>query len=239
MRTKIAEEMIPVVVVDDHALIREGVAGMIAKRTDVVVVGEGDCGDDVFDLAEKHHPKVLILDLRMPQHQDRARTERFDILSALARLQKEYPETAVIILSQHVSYTFVQAAIEHGVRSYLLKDDDLSLNIIEAIDAVLAGNTFFSREVNNVFYNGTPQTGSGIKLNKRQLEIVNWLVRNPEKQIAELAADLCIAPSTMKGHLNKIFAIFDVPNRPALVIRALQMGIVPFHVDSQGRVVFD
>lgn len=233
------ENKITIVVVDDHALIREGVIGMLAQREEMQVVGEGACGDDVFDLVEKHRPMVLILDLRMPQHEDRKSEERFDVLGSLERLQTEYPETAVIILSQHSNETFVKAAIKHGVRSYLLKDDNLSLDIRKAIDEILAGGVFFSRDVNILLYDIAPENQSGIKLNDRKLEIINLLVRHPEKQIAELAAELHIAPSTMKGHLADLFETFEVPNRQALMIRVLQLGIIPFHCDVRGRIIFD
>lgn len=233
-----AEEVITVVVVDDHALIREGVIGMIARDPDVVVVGEGACGEDVYDLVAQHRPHVLILDLRMPKYRDKTAEERFEILKALSWLQQEYPETAVIILSQYANQTFVQAALAHGVHSYLLKDDNLSLDIIPAINAVLAGVPFFSQEITAFLYD-IQQNNTGVKLTNRQMEIVRWLARNPQKSVVGLAADLHIAPSTLKGHLSNLFTTLDVPNRPALTVRALQLGLVPFHVDNRGRIVFD
>ena len=230
---------ISVVIVDDHALIHKAIKDMLANRDDMLVVGEGWRGEDVFRLMDKHHPDVLILDLRMPQYKDISRSERFNVIRSLARLNEEYPETAVIILSQYVNYAFAQAAINHGVRSYLLKDDQLSLNILEAIDTVLIGRTLFSREINDLLFSVTPEDMNGAALSDRQLEIVRALVRSPEKSSQQLAADLHIAESTFKGHLNKIFAILDVPNRSTLVIRSLQARLVPFHLDDRGRIVLD
>jgi DNA-binding NarL/FixJ family response regulator len=232
------ENIITVVVVDDHALIREGVIGMISRRKDIVVVGKGSCGEDMFDLVAQHRPHVLILDLRMPHYRDKARSEKFEILKALSWLKAECPETAVIILSQHANQTFVQAALEHGVRGYLLKDDMLSLDIIEAIDAVLEGVPFFSQDIIAFLYDIQRNNG-GKKLTDRQMEIIRELVRNPEKPIVELAADFHIAPSTMKGHFTNLFTLLDAPNRPALMFRVLQLGLVPFHVDNRGRIEFD
>jgi len=187
----------------------------------------------------EYQPDVLILDLRMPQYEDSSRDERFNVVPSLVRLNEEYPETAVIILSQYVNQTFAQAAVEHGVRSYLLKDDQLSLNIPEAIDAVLAGRTLFSREINDFLFGEIPHGLNGAQLNERQLEIVRALVRSPEKSNQQLAAELHIAESTLKGHLNNIFSTLNIPNRSTLVIRSLQARLVPFHLDNQGRIVLD
>jgi DNA-binding NarL/FixJ family response regulator len=236
---KMNEDKVSVVIVDDHALIHKAVTDMLANREDMVVVGEGWCGEHVFQLVEEHHPDVLILDLRMPQYRGGFREERFNVVPSLAKLNKEYPDTAVIILSQHVNYTFAQAAVEHGVRSYLLKGDQLSLNIPEAIDAVLAGRTLFSREINDFLFGNMPDGINGHQLNGRQLEIVQALVRSPEKSNQQLAEELHIAESTLKGHLNKIFSVLDVPNRSTLVIRSLQARLVPFHVDDRGGIVLE
>lgn len=233
------EDKIRVVIADDHALIHKAVKDVLANRDDIVIVGEGWYGEQVFQLAAEHQPDVLILDLRMPQYGDNSRDERFNVVSSLVRLNEEYPETAVIILSQYANQTFAQAAVEYGVRSYLLKDDQLSLNIPEAIDAVLAGRTLFSREINDLLFGEMRQGLNGAQLSERQLEIVRAVVRSPEKSNQQLAAELHIAESTFKGHLNKIFTILGVPNRSTLVIHSLQARLVPFHLDNQGRIVLD
>ena len=125
------------------------------------------------------------------------------------------------------------------LHSYLLKDDELSLNIPEAIDTVLAGRTLFSREINELLFNNPSNGEMPFKLKKRQLEIVQALVRSPEKSNAELAAYLHIAESTLKGHFSNIFASMGVPNRSALVVRSLQAGIVPSHTDDSGRIILN
>ena len=234
------EKVIKIVVVDDHALVRGGILRAISKRQDLMVVGEGSCGDDVFALVKQHSPDVLILDLRMPQYNNRVDSPRFDVINALRLLRQNHPNTQVIIVSQYINQSFVQAAVQYGVRSYLLKGDNLSLNMIEAIDVVLSGRTFFSHQVNDVLVSALPtDNNGGTHLTKRQIEIINLLVRYPEMQNIEVAAELSIAPSTLKGHLNKMFVMFDVPNRRALVVRALELGLVDLYVDDRGRVVMD
>lgn len=232
-------DKIKIVIVDDHALIHKAVKDVILTRDDMVVVGEGWCGDHVFQLVAEHCPDILILDLRMPECEDQLEGARFNVVASLIRLNKDYPETAVIILSQHVNHALAQAAVNHGVRSYLLKDDSLSLNIPGAIDAVLAGRTLFSREINDILFGEMPNGMNAVKLKKRQLEIVQALVRSPEKSNMQLAEELHIAESTLKGHLNNIFAELGVPNRSTLLIHSLQLGLVPFHMDDRGRIIID
>lgn len=232
-------DKITVVIVDDHALIHTAVKDVLTRRDDMVVVSEGWCGEHVFQLVAEHSPDVLILDLRMPQYEDASRTERFSVVPSLARLNKEYPATAVIILSQHVNHAFAQAAVTHGVRSYLLKDDQLSLSIPEAIDAVLAGRTLFSREITDLLFGNMPEGMNGVQLNERQLEIIRTFVRSPEKSNQQLAKELHIAESTFKWHMKKIFTALDIPNRSTLIMRSLQARLVPFHVDDSGRIVLE
>jgi len=237
--TKTDKEKIEIVIVDDHALIHMALKNVLISRDDMVVVGEGWCGEDVFQLVAEHHPDILLLDLRMPQYADELRDERFNVIPALEKLNIDYPQTAVIILSQHVNHAFAQAAVAHGVHSYLLKDDQLSLNIPGAIDTVLAGRTLFSREINDLLFGNSSNGTTKFKLKKRQLEIVQALVRSPEKSNAELANELHIAESTLKGHFSNIFAVMGVPNRSTLVIRSLQAGLVPFHTDDSGRIILN
>mgnify|MGYP002713015007 CR=1 FL=1 len=233
-----SEDKIRIVIVDDHALIHTAVKDVLTCRDDLIVVGEGWCGEHVFELVAEHRPDVLILDLRMPQYKDASRTERFSVVASLTQLNEEYPETAVIILSQHVNHAFAQAAVTHGVRSYLLKDDKLSLSIPEAIDSVLAGQTLFSREITNLLFGNVPES-MNVSLKERQLEIIRTFVRSPEKSNQQLAAELHIAESTFKWHMQRIFTALEIPNRSTLIMRSLQARLVPFHVDDNGRIVLE
>jgi DNA-binding NarL/FixJ family response regulator len=230
---------ITIVTIDDHALIREAIKGMIATREDMLLVGEGWAGEQLFALVEEHQPDVLILDLNMPQSANKENNKRFAAIEALVRLHEEFKETAVIILSQHATLPFVQAAIENDVRSYLLKNDDLSLNLLDAIEAVHKGGTLFSREINNMLFGQTQANGQTFNLTERQIEVIQSLAKWPGKSYTQLAAELHISTSTFKGHLNKVFKELDVPTATACVIKAMQLGLIPFHLDDRGLVVFD
>lgn len=232
-------ESITIVAVDDHGLIREAIKGMIATRDDMVLVGEGGAGEHVFSLVEEHQPDVLILDLRMPQSASNGNTRRFAVIDTLAWLHEQFDQTAVIILSQYATLSFVHAAIENDVRSYLLKNDDLSLNLLNAIDAVHKGGTLFSREINNMLFGQTQANGRAVNLTERQIDVIQSLAKWPEKSYTQLAAELHISASTFKGHLSKAFKELDVPTATACVIKAMQLGIIPFHLDDRGCVVFD
>jgi DNA-binding NarL/FixJ family response regulator len=175
----------------------------------------------------------------MPQSATNSNGEKFAVIEALARLKQEYPNTAIIILSQYATSTFINAAIENDVRSFLLKNDDLSLNLLDAIEAVVKGGTLFSREINTILFRQNQKGAEPKLLTDRQIEIVLTRSRWPKKSSAQLAIELGIAESTLKTHLNRIFKALDVSSATECFIKSMQLGIIPFHLNDMGQVVFD
>ncbi len=231
---------IKVVAIDDHPLIRSAIRNILSSREDIQLVAEGEAGEDVFVMVEQYCPDVLILDLHMPQYANNKNGKNFAVIDALGRLNKEFPDTAVIILSQYATLSFINAAIGNNVRSYLLKDDDLSLNLLVAIEAVVGGGgTLFSQQINSILFKQIQMGTQPQQLTDRQIEIVQALARWPTKSYAGLAAQLGITESTLKTHLNRIFKALDVPSATACVIKSMQLGFIPFHLNALGRVEFD
>lgn len=141
---------ITVISVDDHSLIRSAVRSVLEPNDNIDLVAEGSVGEHVLQLVEKHRPDILILDMGMPMTEDPQSDERFYPLPAVARLNREYPETAVIFLTHEASPLIIKSAIELGVRGYLLKSDNLSLSLQEAIEVVHRGGVYFSREISHL-----------------------------------------------------------------------------------------
>lgn len=223
-----------VVIVDDHPLIHEAVRSLLAEQEQIQLVGEGYSGDDLFPLLDECQPNVLILDLGMPQRSSDP-SVRFAYTSALPRLNEEYPGTAVIILSQYLHRTVVKEAVEHGVKGYLLKTDNLSLNLTEAITAVSRNGVFFSHEFSKELFGSEPVRSEKNVLTSRQREVILAIAKDPEASYAQLADRLSISESTFKGHLRKVYAELEVGNSTSLVIRCLELGLIPYTIPENGK----
>lgn len=224
---------ISVVLVDDHPLIHEAVKSLLAERADIMLVGQGLAGDQLFPLLEEHNPDVLVLDLTMPHQLDDSRV-RFPYMQALAQLSAEYPNTATIILSQLLQSGIVQSAAEFGVRGYLLKSDNLSLNLPEAILAASRGGVFFSEAVSRDLF-GPTRKPAAKPLSERTREVILAIAKKPDDSYAMTASRLGISENTLKGHLRHAFSELGVTNITSCIIRCMQLNLIPFTVNPDGK----
>ena len=218
---------IEVVAIDDHHLIRQGIRSLLAKSEAVTLVDEGWVGDHLMMLVERHVPDIVLLDLEMSQAEttDRGSKRPFRAFPAVAQLSETYPEVRVIIISQHTSPALVEGAMKAGVCGYLLKDDALSLHLIEAIRTVHMGGFYLSGEVSEQLVNlkldsPTPQ------LTKRQLEIIQVVATFPNRSYTQHAQALGISENTFSNHLRHIFEKLEVTNVTAAVVKGIQLGVV-------------
>jgi DNA-binding NarL/FixJ family response regulator len=217
-------DKITVVSVDDHGLISQAIRSLLAPHEEIEVVAQGSVGADVFTLVQQHRPNVLILDLSMPQSHD-SPSERFRALPAIARLRKTHPDTAIIILSQHFVPVIIEGAIELGVQGYLLKGDNLSLDLPTAVMAVSRGGVSFSETVHRKLFS-KPETPPNIGLTPRHLEVLTAIAARPDLSYAEQAGQLGITESTLKNHLTRAFKALDVPNITAAIICCARIGLI-------------
>lgn len=227
-------DKISVVSVDDHYLIHEAIRSLLNDYTDIELVEVGSAGEHVIPLVEKYQPDVLILDLLMPQQEgSKIEEESFRPGKTLAQLHEQYPKTAVIILSQYLNQGIVQDAIQHGVRGYLLKSDNLSLNLPDAIKEVRRGAVFFSLEVSRQLFRPSQASIEDL-LTYRQREIILAIAKSPDKSYEEVADQFYIAHRTVKGHLNDAYKRLGVSNITACIIRCMQLGLIPFSQNGRG-----
>ena len=218
-------KMIKIVTVDDHPLIRQAVRSLVDEREDMNLVGEGSSGKEVTPLVEQHKPDVLLLDLSMPQSVGQER-QRFQALPTISRLVERCPETAIVILTQHYVPVLIKGAIKRGVKGYLLKSDDLSLNLPSAIETVSKGGVFFSETISRNLFGGPKGKSETVNLTERQIEMLNAIYSSPDAPYSEHARNLNITESTFKSHLTKAFKALGVTNVTAAMIRCMELGIV-------------
>ena len=215
---------IKVVVVDDHALIREAVRTLLAEHEHIALVGEGSVGDDVLPLVEKHQPDVLLLDLSMPQSASELDKDSFSILPALKSLRDKHKRTKIIILSQYLQNGLIQPPIRSCVSGYLLKSDDLSLKLAEAVEVVSLGGVYFSHAVNQAAMGmSTPE----ITLTDRQKDVLLAIAQAPKVPYKQLAKKMFIAERTLKWHLTGAYRALGVNNIRAAMLACIEHDLIP------------
>ncbi len=198
--------------VDDHAMFREGVSLLISVRfPGVELLHAGTLAQARAQLARHTDLDVILLDLGLPDSSG---------LGALTRLREEAPEQRIVVLSADDTPATVHGAIEQGAAGFIPKTAEGKL-LEEALRVVLDGGVFVPRSVT-----GPPSPKpevDALGLSPRQLEVLRLLIEGaPNKRICR---ELSLAESTVKTHMQEIFRRLDVNNRTQAVIAAAKMGL--------------
>jgi two-component system NarL family response regulator len=201
---------IRVVIVDDHAVVRQGVASLLEGEEDIEVVAEGGSAAEALALCRKHEPDVMLLDLRLPDGSG------VDVIRALLA---ERPERRIVVLSTYDGDEDIFRALEAGARSYLLKNMSYQ-QILEALRAAHAGERRLPREIARRM-NERPPARS---LSSRELEVLRLVAQGESNQA--IAAALGLSEGTVKTHVAHILTKLSVDDRTAAVTAALQRGIL-------------
>lgn len=220
-------QSISVIIIDDEPLLREAVRIRLAESEHITVISEGSAGEDVFPLVQQFNPNVLILDVNMPQYHQGDRAVRFQALPTISQLSKQYKQTAIILLTVVYQPGMIYGALNRGVRGYILKSDDMSLNIPAAVRQVSQGEFYFSESLQKELFNKAIHQDKSVTLSDRQIEALMLLATDLNASYTQHAQALGIAPNTFKQHLNETYKALGVNNSRAAVIKAMQWGIIP------------
>lgn len=208
---------IRVLVVDDHAVLREGLRAMLESAEDIVVIGEASSGDEALAGLTELVPDVMLLDVRMPGK---------DGLSTLAEVRQVCPDLAVLILSMYDDPAYVEEAITQGANGYLLKTIPCE-ELIRAVRAVNSGHGYLQAAITPHVLSRFARTDlrtSDISLSPREREILQQIANgHANKQIAD---DLGIADATVKTHIRSLFEKLGASHRAHAVALALRERLI-------------
>jgi DNA-binding NarL/FixJ family response regulator len=213
---------ISLLVVDDHPLFREGVASLMARIEDIVIVGEGDTGEEAMRLVDNLQPDVVLMDLYMPG---------MGGIEAIRMISRRHPDIGIIVLSMLDDDDSVFAAVKAGARGYILKDAERG-SLLRAIRSVahgeaLLGDVIAARVLAHLGASPstcTPPLDPDIRhLTPREVEILTFIARGCRN--AELAERLFISERTVGNHISNIFRKLHVNDRSQAIIRARDAGL--------------
>jgi DNA-binding NarL/FixJ family response regulator len=206
----LASGRIRVLCVDDHPLVRKGIASILGNEADIVLAGEAGTGAEAVEMYRKLRPDVVLMDLRMPG---------MDGTAAVAAIRREFPEARVIALTSYDGDQDIYKALEAGVRGYLLKDM-VHTDVLKAIRAVHAGNRFVPAEVAERLTESFPQNS----LTPREQEVLACAARGLSNK--EIAKQLGTAAGTIKIHIQNILQKLQAGDRTEAVTVGLRRGII-------------
>ncbi len=201
-----------VLLVDDHALVRRGMASLLASDGRYEVVAEASNGEMALELIARHKPTLVLLDLSMP---------KLDGLGTLRRLRKLPRRPRVLVLSMYDDDQFVAQALSDGADGYLLKDamDD---ELFEALDAVVAGHRYLASSINQVRLGHVSIQSSD--LTAREREVLQLIADG--QTTSQAAERLAISPHTATRHRANLMRKLGVHNQAELVRTAVQRGLI-------------
>jgi DNA-binding NarL/FixJ family response regulator len=196
--------------VDDHPLLREGVAALLAGQADLKLVAEASNGREAVEQFRAHRPDVTLMDLQMPE---------MNGVEAMIAIRTEFPSARIIVLTTYAGDVQVLRALEAGAQAYLLKGV-LRKELPDAIRLVHAGHKRIAAEVATTLAEHAADEG----LSLREIEVLRLIASgNANKMIA---AQLAITEETVKGHVKNILSKLAANDRTHAVTIGLKRGII-------------
>lgn len=200
---------IRILCVDDHPLVRKGIARILENESDMELVAEAGDGRAAVDLYRQLQPDVTLMDLRMPE---------LDGIDATRQIRQEYPQARIIALTSYDGDQDIFRALEAGVRGYLLKEM-VHTEVLHAIRMVNAGQKLMPAEVHERF-DGPPK----VALTPREVEVLQRVAQGMGNK--EIGQELGAAAGTVKMHVQNILSKLGATDHTHAVTIGVQRGII-------------
>jgi two-component system, NarL family, response regulator LiaR len=208
-------QLIRVMLVDDHTMVRRGLATFLKVYDDLELVGEAADGETAVQLCGRILPDVILMDMVMPD---------MDGVTATGIIHQQFPTVQVIALTSFKEENLVQDALQAGAIGYLLKDISAE-KLAQAIRDAHAGRSTLSPEAAQALIKATTQLPSlGHDLTEREQTVLVWMVTGLNN--SEIAEKLGVSPSTIKSHVSHILSKLDVTSRTEAVALAVRYHLV-------------
>jgi DNA-binding NarL/FixJ family response regulator len=202
--------LIRILTVDDHPLLRKGIAALVNGEPDLKLVAEASNGKEALDAFRSHRPDVTLMDLQMPE---------VDGIDAISRIRREFSEARIIVLTTYSGDTQVLRALKAGARGYILKGH-VHKELLDAIRAVHAGQKRIPAEIAAELADHATDDA----LTEREIDVLRLIgAGNSNKQIAD---QLSIGEATVKSHVTNILSKLGANDRTHSVTIGLKRGII-------------
>ncbi len=211
---------ISIVIVDDHAMLREGLAHLLGQQADFQVCGSCGDGRESAALVARLRPDVVVIDISMPG---------LNGIEVTRQIREHTPSTAVVILSMHASAAHVFQALEAGAKAYLQKESAFE-EIVEAVRAVHAGRSYLSPRIAAVVAEqvGERRVGENrmARLTRREREILQMVAEG--RSSVEIGRTLFLSPRTVDTYRSRLMKKLSLPDLAAVVRFAMEEGVIPW-----------
>jgi len=203
---------IRILAVDDHALIREGIAGLVAGQSDMTLVAQASNGREAIHQFRTHRPDITLMDLQMPE---------MNGVDAMIAIRGEFPEARIIVLTTYTGDVQVLRALKAGARGYLLKNS-LHKELLETIRAVHGGKKALSTEVSYQL----AEHATDDALTPAEVRVLRLIAEGNANK--EIAAQLSVSEETVKGQVRNILSKLGANDRTHAAMIGLKRGIIEF-----------
>ncbi len=215
--TKQTKKPIRVIIADDHAIVRRGIAALLATEPGIDVTGEAQNGREAITLVKKLQPDVVLMDMVMPE---------VDGLEAIRQIVEEQPEIRILVLTSFSSVEMILPAIRAGALGYLLKDSSPD-ELVSAIHQVYGGNSTLHPAVARKLLEQISHPEQSIEsleaLTEREIVVLRLVAQGQSNR--EIANELTISEATVRTHVSHILAKLELSSRTQAALYALRKGL--------------